>query len=416
MKRHLAQLIIGLALANVQLFAREPQAPPSPAVEAAAISGSAGRSAEGKSLFVGHYGEAIAFPSSWTADAEMQGKTEVVFFHRKFEDDFEIKPFRPKKSDYRPENFTPMGLMELVVLPKDAPGGLGSLAAIRSAKELELKKQGADYEMSDKTSEPGWPLATFHVKMHKPYRLCQTYSESPSEIYILTRGCEVEAGEFGLDEARTEDIYAARQFVFLSLRESLKATERRTAAGRLFRFRDDAARDIFSGFEDFIRYDGSMPAAKPMTAVAAAVLILALWPGRAAGSRRARLFGRSMLFFTLLAGFLGFLAVYLPARFAGALWNSEELALVVPVLLLPMTGWAAARGLRSSKVGRVSIVMAALTVVWAVMLLWGADMENLDPPSIMASGNTFVLLVVGLTFGIAFAAAFGPLPDNGVSR
>ncbi|PIR17845.1 MAG: hypothetical protein COV48_08220, partial [Elusimicrobia bacterium CG11_big_fil_rev_8_21_14_0_20_64_6] len=306
-----AVLVASLAFANVQLFAREPQAPPPPAVEAASRPGSTGRSANGNSLFVGHYGETVEFPSSWTAEAEMRGETEAVFFHSKFEDDFQNKPLRPKKSDYRPENFTPMGLMELVVLPKDAPGGLGSLAAIRDAKELELKEQGADYEMLDKTREPGWPQATFHVKMHQPYRLWQTYSESPSAFYILTVGGEVEAGEFGLDEARTENIYAARQFVFWSLRESLKAMEGRTAAGRPFRFRDEAARDMFSGFKYFFRYDGSMPAAKPMTAIAAAMLILALWPGRTAGSRRARLFGRSMLFFTLLAGFLGFLAVYL---------------------------------------------------------------------------------------------------------
>ncbi|PIR17846.1 MAG: hypothetical protein COV48_08225, partial [Elusimicrobia bacterium CG11_big_fil_rev_8_21_14_0_20_64_6] len=69
-----------------------------------------------------------------------------------------------------------------------------------------------------------------------------------------------------------------------------------------------------------------------------------------------------------------------------------------------------------AKVKRVSITTAALAAVWAVMLLWGSDMENLDPPSIMASGNTFVLLVVGLTFGIAFAAAFGPPPDKEVAR
>lgn len=411
-------LVAGLALANVQLFAREPQAPPSPAVEAASRPGSTGRSAKGNSLFVGHYGETIEFPSSWTAEAEMRGETEAVFFHSKFEDDFQNKPLRPKKSDYRPENFTPMGLMELVVLPKDAPGGLGSLAAIRAAKELELKEQGVDYGIFEETGEKDWPRATFHVNTKNPYRLWQTYSQSPSAIYILTTGDKIEAGEFGLDQARIENIHSASQLVNQSLSESLKAMEGRTAAGRLFHFQDEAARDIFSGFKNFFRYEyyRSAPAARLLAAATVVMLILALWPGRTAGSRRARLFGRSMLFFALLAGFSGFLTVYLPAKFAGALWNSDDLAFVVPVLPLAVVGWAAARRLRSSRAGRVSMAMAALAAAWAFIFLWRADMENLDLTSVLAFEITFFHLFIGLTFGVAFAAAFGPLPDKEASR
>lgn len=416
MNRPSAVLVTVLVLASVKLFAREPQGPPSPAPGTPGRSGTTGLDGGGISLFVGHYGEALKFPSNWAADAELHGETEAVFFHRKFEDKFEFTPFRPKASDYEPENITPMGLMELIVIPRNSPGGLGSLAAIRSRKELELKKNGAEYRIIDETGEKGWPRATFHVSISKPYRLWQTYSQSPGEFYILTVGGAIGSGEFGLDQVRIENFRTAKELVSDSLIKHIQALELRTPAGGLFRFRDDAAQNIFSRFGNFIRYDGSMPAAMPMTAFGVVLLILAMWPRSAPGSRRVRLVGRSILFFTLLSGFLGFLAVYLPARFADALWTSSDLASTVPLPLLPAIGWAVARRLRSSKVGRISISMAALAVAWTVILLWGATRENHDPTAIMISGNTFVLLVVGLTFGIVFAAAFGPLPDQGISR
>lgn len=411
MKRRLSMIGLGLALAVAPGFAREPQGQFSPAA-------SAGEGPNGGSIFVGHYGDVIAIPSDWTADAEMRGETEIVYFYRKFLDEFGFRPFQPKRSDYKPDNFTPMGLINLHVFPKDARRGFGNLAAIRGAQELQLKHQGVDYKIFDETGKSDWPRATFHVKTSTPYRLWHTYSESPSEFYMLTFGGAVEAGEFGLDQWRIDDIDSAVQLISRSLSESLRAAERRTLAGKLFKFQDEAAHGMFYEFNDFIRddYYRSLPAVRFVAAAAAVMLILALWPGATAGARRARLSGRSMMFFTLFAWFAGFLAVYLPARLAGALWRADELASMIPVLLLPVIGWAAARGLRSSRVGKVSIAMAAIAAFWAFAILWRADMENLDSAPVLAIVNTFFHLFIGQTFGIAFAAVFGPLTDKEVPR
>ena len=162
--------------------AREPQAPPSP------VSTRESGQAE-FSLFVGRFGESIKLRNGWAAEARMQGPIEVVNFHVKQDSTPKRLPFQPKAADYIQDNFTLFGLMQLMVIPKNIPGGLASLEALRSAKEDELKRSGADYKILDESpTSNDWPPRTFHVLIERPYSLWQTYSESAGEFYIFTHG------------------------------------------------------------------------------------------------------------------------------------------------------------------------------------------------------------------------------------
>jgi len=134
MKRHLAMLIAGLSFVAAPLFAVEPATPPSPDDPEETVN----------AVFIGRYGESFELPHGWTADAESNGLTEIVYIHRKSFDDSGLKPFHPKPSDYKLDRFATLGLLELVV----APGGLRGLSDLRAAKEKELNETGAAFNSS----------------------------------------------------------------------------------------------------------------------------------------------------------------------------------------------------------------------------------------------------------------------------
>lgn len=428
MNRTIFLLAVSLTLPTAQGFAREPQAPPSPSDGAVARVGATGKGSDGKSLFVGRYGETIAFPDHWTADAEMRDSTEVVYFHRKSHDEFGYKPFNLKRSDYKFDNFAPMGLIELVVIPKNAPGGLRSLKAIRLAKESELKRNGSAYEISDVINERWWPLGTFDIAIERPYRIVQTYAESPKEFYILTRGGNIETGEFGLSQDRVRDYGSAENEVRTSLGEYLVAARRKTLIGTLFHVEAKTPEDLLNPFKVLLRTKDTlterndMELVRPgygedneflpkiMVVASIALLVLSAWPGKSARVRRARLFGRSMLLFAYFTGLAGFLTVYIPARFGNATWKSDEVAALIPMLFIPIISWAAARQFGSAHTKRVFITAGLLAAIWMTLILWGSNFNNTDHPRETAFENTLALLIVGMTFGIAFSLAFGPLP------
>lgn len=387
--------------------AREPQAPPSPIP-------SAGKGATAGAIFVGHYGEAIEIPHGWTAEVEMRRETEAIYFHRKSHDDSGFKPFQPKQSDYVSENFAPLGLIELVVIPKDAPGGLRTLKAIRKAKEHELKLQAADFQVFDETGQGDWPRNTFHVKTEKPHRLWQTYAETPTEFYILTYGGRLETGDFGLDEHRIQDFSFAKQTLNRSLSAHLLLANQRSPAGRLFSFRTGASDGLLSDYLEMMGTPPLLPTA--LGAFGALLLILSSWPSTFVGAERVRRFGRSMLVFSLFTGLGGFLIISIPAYSGDALWNSDEFAALIPVLLVPVASWAAARKLGSARPIRVLASTGLLAVAWALVLMWGADFNNADSAAVSAVGNTLLLLFVGLTFGIAYAVSFGSDQNKRVPR
>ncbi|MBI2387226.1 MAG: hypothetical protein HYV14_14635 [Elusimicrobia bacterium] len=411
MKRHLSILVVGLSLFGGRSFAREPQAPPPP-TERSSPAGSIGKDPQSGSIFVGHYGETIELPHNWTAEAELRDETEAVYFHRKSHDDFGFRPFQPKKADYKPESFTPMGLVELVVIPKDAPGGLRSLKAIRAAKESELKQTGAEYKIFNGGGD--WPLTAFHVETIRPYKLWQTYAESPNEFYILTMGISLKRGDDGFDQERALSHQSAMQVLARSLSDYLRLAHERTLGGKLFRFRRGSADGFISDFKTLFGDPPWVP--KILGAVGALLAILTLWPGTTQLTRRFRFFGRSLLAFALLTGLAGFLAVFLPARFCDASWNSDEIPALIPVLLIPGASWAAARAFGSARPLRVLALTGIVAAAWTVAILWGADLKNLDEAVIVALNNTFILCFVGLTFGIAYCFGFGPLTNDEKTR
>lgn len=393
MKRSLASLIFCLALSSGLLFAREPQAPPSPVSASQTGSLAAGR--DGASIFVGHYGESIVIPHGWTARAELRETTEIVYFHRKFHDDFGYKPFRPKPVDFKLENFAPMGLMELVVVPKNAPGGLRSLKDIRLAKEKELDASGAGYQTVDESG--AWPRGTFTVRITRPYHVAQTYAQSAKEFYIFTAGGGLEEGALGLPKNRALEYRYAAVDARDSLLEHLRAGDEGSPVGTLFTEAPQTASILhYFTVPRFLAVYGG---------VAAALLVLALLP---AVSPRARLFGWSLFLFSQLTALVGFFFLYVPVRFASLMWANPGDAALVPVLLIPAAAWLAARRFASVHTGRVLAATGMLAALGAAILLLGPRAASPLPAEMALFGVTVLLHLLGLAAGFVFALAFGP--------
>lgn len=180
-----------LAVTVGQSFAREPQAPPSPSGNAAATTSlkpDAGDS--GENVFVGHFGETIRLAYFWAVDASMQGPMEVVNFHLATVDPtnpITSPRFSPTKKEYVPENFARLRLMQMLVIPKDVPGGFYSLAKLREAKAKELAATGGDYKLQD-LGGSSWPPDSFQILISKPQRLFQAYTQSDKNFFIVTSG------------------------------------------------------------------------------------------------------------------------------------------------------------------------------------------------------------------------------------
>ena len=423
MNRYLTPLIFSFSLAAAQTFAREQQSPPSPSgdggiPQVGTIKVEPNPSGYGTtSFFVGHYGEMIEFPYSWIAEAELRGKTEAVYFHRKFSDDKNRLPFQPKPADYTLENFARLELMELIVIPKNAPGGLRSLKAIRRAKEEEIAKTGADSKIIDETNEYAWPRGTFHVKTLKPHSTVQTYGESPKEFYILTTGGSLAAGDYDLSEERAADYNYYVEHTLESLRKHLLAVHKQTLGDFIYAHSPDTlnffsfapvsdrSKDFLSSFRS-VRFFGLFGT------LGAGILVIAFWPGTTSRVRRARLFGRSLFFFAHLTALIGFLFVYCPISIFGVKWQSAADATFMPVLLIPWISWLAARHLGSVRTNRVLISTAMLAALWTILMVLTRHSEDSLPVEYAVFGNTVLLHLLGLIFGSAFVLAFGPLPKN----
>jgi hypothetical protein len=191
MNRYLAALAVSLALTAAHSFAREPQAPPSPTESGTQATTSLKRDVNdaGENIFVGHFGETLRLPYFWAADARMQGPMEVVNFHLATIEPMKVvsPPFNPKSKDYIPENFKRLRLMQLLVIPKNVPGGFKSLDEIREAKSRELDAAGDSYKL-EKLGNYRWPPDSFMVWISTPYTLFQFYTQSDKNIFILTSG------------------------------------------------------------------------------------------------------------------------------------------------------------------------------------------------------------------------------------
>jgi len=176
MNSRFALLMAFLALALVRTSAGEPGAAPA--------SGDSG-----ENVFVGHYGEIVRVPYLWSVDASMQGPIEVVNLHLTNEDPLKVVSplFKPRASDYVPENFHRLRLMQMRVVPKDTPGGARSLEALRGAKKNELDLAGVPYTLMQ-LGDYSWPPDSFWVSISTPYSLFQLYTQSDKDFFIMTSG------------------------------------------------------------------------------------------------------------------------------------------------------------------------------------------------------------------------------------
>lgn len=197
MKRRFTLLVIYLTLA-VQGLALEPEAPPSPIDPGAPAKHSLRRDSEdaGENVFIGHFGEIVRVPHFWAVDAKMQGPIEQVNFHFKTIDPMRMfsASFSPRAQDYVPENFARLRLMQMLVIPKDVPGGFPSLDVLRESKAKELSAAGNPYDLRQVGEYP-WPPDTFWVSISTPYPFFQLYTQSDKNFFIVTSG----ASPFGVD-------------------------------------------------------------------------------------------------------------------------------------------------------------------------------------------------------------------------
>ncbi|MBI2384555.1 MAG: hypothetical protein HYV14_00940 [Elusimicrobia bacterium] len=344
---------------------------------------------------------------------EVKGETEVVYFHRNFSDDKGLAPFKPKPSNYKLDDFARLELMELMVIPKRAPGGLRSLAELRAAKDKESAKAGAEYRMVDETNEYAWPRGTFHARTTRPYRAVQTYTESQHEFFILTTGGILNEGDFGLSAKRAEDYNYTLDRALESLRKHVISgshpSQEDSSSGNLFIPAGELSPHFFSSFKAFrfVMLFGIL---------GGALTGLAFWPGTSVRARRTRYFGRSLFVFAHLAALAGFISVYLPIAITGVKWRVSNDATLLPVMLVPLISAFAARRLGSARAGRVLVATGAIAVLWALLTILTRGPGDRLPAEFGVFGNTVILYFLGLAFGTAFALFIDHSLDTGESR
>lgn len=411
MKRHLTFLLLSLALGAGLSVAREPQAPPSPTED-----GTAGKiktvphpSGYGSTnIFVGHYGETVELLHEWIVKAELQGLTEVVYLHRKYRDEKRHELFHPKPGDYTPENFARLELIELIVVPKNSPGGLRSLPELRRAKELEIAQKGLESKIVEVDQENVWPLRTFYVITTKPYRLLQTYSESPKEFYILTTGDELAAGDFGFSKERADLYNFAGQRAGISLGRHLLSLRTHTLGDRIYWPSLDAFTTLPAGSEDLLRGFKTVRFIVIFATLGTAMVVMAFWPGVTPRTKAVRLFGRCIFIYSHLLALIGFISVYAPNRLAGVMWKCSDDATVLPVVAIPLFSWIAAQRLGGGRSVRVAIWTGALSFIWITAWILTRDPIHTLTASTEIVGDTAILYLLGILSGCIFFAALGP--------
>lgn len=395
MKYHRSILAASLVLLGGRTLAREPQAPPSP------YAATTGQPSGGSNVFVGTVGGIIELPYGWTADPVMRGEAEIVRIHRKSINDFDVKPFNPKPSDYKPENFEALGLMELMVIPKNAPGGFKSLAELRQAKEKELLSSGAEYEITDVPSRSEWPKGTFDVATSRPYRLRQTYGESEKEFYILTSAGSPSESAQTKDKHRALDYRHTLETVDRSLGRHLLDIREHAGAGRWFTSEDNAPPN-----------PGSPNAFRIIAAFAvpiAAMVAFVLWPEKSARSAKFRLYGQALFLFSLTSAIAGFLTIYIPARFSQLVWRHVQDALIVASLPNLLIAYGAARGFGNRHTRRILVSVTALLILWSAIWFLEPRGANLDSTEEVLIGVPLILFYLGILAASVFTAAFGPV-------
>lgn len=354
-----------------------------------------------RSIYVGNYGETLEIPGGWAAEAEMHGEAEVVRFHRAYKDLLKLHPYDVKGSDYKPENFTKMGLIQVIVIPKTAPGGFHDLAAMRRAKEADLRKESVEYGLKDAdVNNAFWTPPAFDVVVTRPYRLAQTYAQSRSELFILTTGYDFRAKDYGFTRDEIAELEDAADTVTRSLSDDLakvqSPTKRPPEDDVLFFVRNANPR-FLAGVCVFL---GLM-------------LLLAVWPGEIERREKFRRFAISMLVFLPGSAALGFMAVALPPLLGRPGWNNYGTPSALAILFLPPLAYVLARRLRCAKPTRV-LAWASLA---ATPLFLACVWEHFQGPCNLAiqgfAGTLYPFLAGGIV-AVAFFLACASTTGDGI--
>lgn len=409
MKRRPILLAAVLALSIGRSFALETAAPPSP-------TGSVPKAnyrvtSEGDdpgNVFVGHYGETLSLYSDWTAEAVMRGPVEIVYFR---ESNTSPSSERPKKVELKeegaevtllrsevqmnprefiPENFSRLRLMQLMVIPKDAPGGFGSLKQLREAKAEELLTAGLPYDLQEVGEYP-WPPDSFWVSRSTPSRLFQLYTQSDKHLFILTSGASP------YDEKSDDPVLgSATSRLCNSLSTYLDA----------FRPRLVAQQNPLPGM---------LTALVPWTLVAVLGVLLGFLPARWPWLSRLRLTGRAAFGFTSAWHLLAVPILAAAWRLNLDKTVNEASILFCAGLLMPWVCRSISLRLRGQRPWRVWAVSAAVNILpvvagFTIMRDFAAGSALLE-----GSQNFWMLGVTLSIMGLLNGAALGIAHDEDAS-
>lgn len=338
-------------------------------------------------VIIGHFGEAIALPYGWMAEPAMHDGTEIVHIHKRTHKlvhtpqgtGYELDI--PPDSDYRPENFTPRDLMQLIAAPKDAPGGYRNLDDLRQAKARELAARGIVHKIEDNCGfgqRFSFPPGSFQVWIDSPYRLYQCYTASPEAIFILSSGDPRPAAGGSLA------IASALDGVQRSLEKSLAAVNPPKPA--------DIDRRAFKDLW------------KLWLAVSAFFILLMLVPGTGAYVARLNAIGYDALLFFNSAFLMGFLipaAAYHYNLGTRIFRNSGDMA-VFPIILAPLILRQIARRSRGTD-GRRTLMWAAGAAVLFIAICVQDHFEPFPGAADVILGSTLICSLAGIVFGIVLA-------------
>jgi len=357
--------------------------------------------AEGNSLYVGHYGETFQYSYGWVVSASMRAETEFVRLQPRLSRSDELLERYPragvkaeskllKDSDFTAENFTPKNLLELVVIPKDAPGGYKSLRKIRRAKEREMSAHGLDYEIGDRCGyglQFHFPPESFQVWIKRPYRLFQCYSESPKAFFILT------SGDPPMKAADQAGLLMNRETVEFHLSKYLSSVNP-----------PEKPEIDLRGFQGFWR---------AWLFINGPLLLLMALPGSNRFLQRLNFIGYNLVLFINISGLIGFL---IPCISYGAGWGNGrtgDLMFAAQSILGPWICRSIAKRFHSADAKRVFWWSWLAAVPLVAMDLYNYFLP-VPPAAVFEIINlsTIAFAMTGMAFGLIFSLVV-TLPDRG---
>lgn len=376
-----------LALGVGRSFAREPDAPPSPVVSGTPANHSLRTDAEnaGQNIFVGHFGETLRLPYFVAVDAKMQGPMERINFHFKTVDpaNFFSKPFSPEAGDFVPKNFARLRLMQMLVIPKDVPGGFRSLDALREAKTKELSATGNPFNLRP-GEESTWPPETFWVWISTPYPLFQLYTQSDKNFFIVTIG---------------EDPFVATP------QDRFLASSGSSLCNSLSTYLDQFAPPLV---EEVSFLDIGV-AALPWAAICVIAVALGFLPKNGKWLGSLRLIGRMTFGLATVALLIGGLLLIFSMRHGLGRTINEASILLSTGIIMPWICRAASARLNGRSPWRVFAWSAVANILPVTIGLVVTEQFYSGAKALSASPNlrmlSFMLCVTSLLNGIAFGLA-----------